>query len=80
MISKLWDEIVQHLNGSCNSLTQTLDLFGAEYLEDDMEFLEYLDSEIFCCETCGWWSELSELGHNESAQTCIDCEREENEY
>lgn len=77
----LWDEIVEHIRGTCNSIGSALETFNAGDLEDDTEFLGHLDQEIFLCDTCGWWCETSEMAEDEdeTGQVCTDCsEQEEN--
>jgi hypothetical protein len=73
MTDKLWIDIVEFLRGSTNSLDYALYTFKADYLEDHMPFLEYLDSEIFYCDTCGWWCNDDE---SEDDYTCRDCKEE----
>lgn len=70
-----WDRIIDHLRGSCGSLIGALRSHDAEDLEDHQEFLRYLDDEIFLCETCGWWCEMSEMAEDEEGTepTCSDC-------
>ena len=72
----IWEKIVYHLNGSCISLEQALEDYEVPELEDCMPFLNYVDNEIFRCESCSWWcpiSEMSEVGDWE----CRDCVPEE---
>lgn len=72
----LWDEIISSLQGTTNSLEQVLESHNKEDLEDNSEFLAFLDSLIFCCSMCGWWCEISEEAsedHNLSEFTCKEC-------
>lgn len=65
------ESVVEDLQGSCDSFDPT------EYSDDD---LEYLDSVIFNCNTCGWWYDIGDLSETCSDElTCQDCEEEENE-
>ncbi len=73
-MNDLWEKIVYDLQGSCDSLFQVLEEHEAQHLEDDMPFLEYLDMHIFCCESCNWWSPVSEMGESLYGPTCLDCE------
>lgn len=72
----LWNQIIYDLNGSCNTLASVLDGHNALELEDDTEFLAYLDGEIFCCAACGWWYEVSEMSDIETDTVCVGCEED----
>jgi len=58
------DELVEHLQGSCESLEDGL----RKVLDDDDADMEsmthddclYLDDRIFNCEICGWWCEVGD--------------------
>lgn len=68
-------KVATALSGSCGSISAMLDRY--EYdpaLEMDIVFCAELDSEVFCCEQCGWWDELSEMSDVE--HICVDCEGE----
>lgn len=72
-----FSRLVNYLDGSSNTLGNALDyLFGID--EDDIPISDNhrLDGVIFCCEQCGWWSEVSMMTDNESANgdwICTDC-------
>lgn len=68
----LWEKIIHHLSGSCDSLIQVLVYYDAEALEDHMPFLDYLDNQIFRCECCNWWCAISESSENDPVE-CVDC-------
>jgi hypothetical protein len=70
----LWNKIIYDLNGSCDSLERQLINHDAEELRDYMPFLNYLDNEIFLCDGCGWWCELSEMTDSELCNSCDDGE------
>lgn len=73
---KLWEEIIQHLNGTCQSLDEALNTFEASDLLDYLPFLNYLDNEIFLCHECGWWCSISEEvseDYGKQELTCSDC-------
>lgn len=76
-MTNLWTQIVEYLNGSCETLHHALDTFDATTLEDDEKFLNYLDSEIFNCSCCGWWCEVSDINEQDSEFVCNDCFCEE---
>ena len=58
------DEIIQRLNG-------TADFFDPTEYSDEVVGL--VDSEIFNCETCGWWCEMSEVAEDDEQNICLDC-------
>lgn len=69
------DEIIETLQGTCMSLNEGIQtILGEEAEFDDLtdEELEHIDSEIFLCESCGWWCELSEMS-DEDEGNCQDC-------
>lgn len=73
-----WNQIIYDLNGTCDTIIRVLDKHDAEELEDHMPFLEYLDNEIFNCECCGWWFELSEMAEGEENHgICEHCADQE---
>jgi hypothetical protein len=74
----LWNNVIYDLNGTCDSLVGVLLRHNAEQLVDHMPFLNYLDNEIFCCESCNWWLNISEMAENDDWQ-CIDCSADEEE-
>lgn len=62
------NEIVSYLQGTCNSTDSVL----TEEELDDLETLQAIDEQIFCCVTCGWWKEINEI--------CAGCEEETSEW
>jgi len=73
---KLFHDIVEHLRGSCRSLTEAYAAFECEDLDNDEAFCDYLDSELFMCDDCGWWAEVGE-GDGEKCEDCSDDEDED---
>lgn len=70
----VWNDIIYTLNGSCDSLEHILSLYNREDLQDNMEFLGYLDNEIFHCSCCYWWYDISEeSGAIDGELTCNNC-------
>lgn len=65
------DEIVQSLQGTCQSLEGVLEDGESE---DDKELCEHIDQEIFLCPACNWWCERGE-GHESDLgeDVCDDC-------
>ena len=68
------DQLIENLKGTMSSIDQEANQLGFE--EDDLtiEQLEYLDSEIFCCEECGWWCSIGDLALGASNLTDMVCE------
>ena len=67
-----WQEIIDYLTGSTNTLVSALRIFEAEDLEDHDPFLVTLDEQIFSCDTCGWWC-LAEEQNCMVDLSCNDC-------
>ena len=73
-----WNKIIEDLRGTCQSIIQVLSNHSREDLEDHSGFLGELDQQIFRCESCDWWCELSE--ESEVIHGCCrDCEPEDGE-
>jgi len=69
---KLWDDIVDDLQGTCKSMYEILQWYDLEEEHMPMEFFQHVDNQLFLCESCGWWCELSEESDAE-AQCCTSC-------
>jgi len=68
-----WNNLIHELQGTCNELNSFLEQHNAEDLIDYMPFLEYLDQNIFLCDDCDWWCELSEMSdEGVCSQCCSD--------
>ncbi len=72
------DKLVQTLQGTMMSLDDGIqEVYGDE--EDSftapIKDIEYMEQEIFCCETCQWWYEICEM-HEDEDQVCEDCHEE----
>lgn len=75
---KTVEEIAEILRGSCESLGNVLEREDMDGMDNDAEFCARLDSLVFCCETCDWWHEQSEMGQrNDDRWICEDCTRDE---
>ena len=70
MAEKAFDQ----LNGTCQSVAN----LGQEFedLELNAEFCDRLDELGFCCESCGWWCEQSEMSEKHDDWICIECEND----
>ena len=74
---KEWQDLVEHLRGTCETLSTALEAFGLdEGLENDKRFCAYLDSELMLCETCGWWAETHEVDDDGNCEDCSDGEED----
>lgn len=66
-------DVIDALCGTCSTID--------EHLPDEMEWTELtnddhnaIDNEIFLCDTCGWWCELSERSDaGADGEVCEDC-------
>lgn len=64
---KIWGDLVEELRGTAGFPIP-------DEFADDLPFLNYLDQEIFICETCGWWCERSEETQDEKHfGSCVHC-------
>lgn len=70
------EELIESLRGTCQTLSEALPE-GME--EDDLTKADTdaIDEQIFRCETCSWWDEISE--QNEDGENCLDCVPEDPE-
>jgi hypothetical protein len=65
------NKLIEYLQGSCVSLSEACDTFEIDEDTLSREELQELDNQIFNCETCGWWCEISEM--QEEEHICNDC-------
>lgn len=69
--------IIEYLQGTCLTLQDAVEtITESEYNEDDLttEQHDFIANEIFLCDDCGWWCEVSEAAeHEDSDQICEDC-------
>lgn len=71
-MTNLFEQVINDLTGSCRTLSEVLETYGAEHLENDKSFCSALDDRIFCCNWCNWWSEVSEMSDEED-WVCEEC-------
>ncbi|MAX51627.1 MAG: hypothetical protein CMH22_16135 [Methylophaga sp.] len=62
--------LLEYLAGTCNSLDDAVDELGVDYAEACEVLAE---EELQICETCGWWSETSEMEIIDDEYVCHDC-------
>ena len=76
---ELLQDLVDTLMGTFKKLEEGVsEVFEVE-IEEAKTLLteedhEWLDNEIFCCDTCEWWFELGDSGDSEG--NCLDCNNE----
>ncbi len=68
----LWEQIIYDLNGTCDSLENKLEQHNALELQDYIPFLNHVDNNIFCCTTCCWWYDISDMAENDDWE-CTNC-------
>lgn len=72
-------DVIHDLNGTALDLQTVLSDYGRD--EEDLSEIDRitLDSEIFCCDCCGWWCETSEQNDNEETgvSICNDCKEDD---
>jgi hypothetical protein len=66
-----YEKIIDQLRGTYENLHPLLEEFQ---IVDNMEVFRAIDDEIFTCEVCGWWCEISEM--SDTDQVCRDCEED----
>jgi REP element-mobilizing transposase RayT len=80
------DQIIDFLQGSCNSLDVAIELcieedgvHGLSDIQNDMELFNRIDHSIFECSQCGWWCENGDWiteehpNYDPNAETCTQC-------
>lgn len=68
-------DIVHDLLGTCKSLEEVC----SDDEINDKVVTDAIDAEIFECDGCGWWCELSELNDDTGRWLCDDCSDEPDE-
>ena len=66
-------ELVQILEGTCMSFSEACESLGLKDSDLSMEELLDFDSELVCCESCGWWYLSCETDNG----ICDSCRRDE---
>lgn len=70
------ENIIADLQGTTDTLDGVVRVLTDDKLnEDDLNEhdLDYIFSEIFLCEQCGWWCEIGEMSSCEDEDQCEDC-------
>jgi hypothetical protein len=70
-------DVIQDLTGTTMTLQNVLDDYSKDESDLTPEDHATIDSEIFCCDNCGWWCEVSESNEDGPNQICDDCNDED---
>lgn len=67
-------DITEYLQGTSITLEQALTDHYEGMVEEDLtdQDRDDIDNDIFLCEDCGWWCEISEESEEEPGK-CEDC-------
>lgn len=68
-------ELVKILKGTYMSFSEACESLGLKDSDLSMEELLDFDSELICCESCGWWYPSCETDN----EICDSCRRDEDE-
>lgn len=77
-------EIVDHLQGTCDEIMTYIDNRIEEddideewFRKNELQIMDYVDNRIFNCSQCGWWCEAGDWvdqGDDYSGEEiCSDC-------
>lgn len=69
----------EDLIGTCKSLHDE----ATEEEQNNYDFCDELDQNVFCCDDCGWWCGIDEMAENpegKGGQYCTDCRDDEDEH
>ena len=69
-------QLIEYLQGSSNTLNEGVQtIYGDQFDDSDLDENQHeqIDGEIFCCDNCGWWCEVSDRGQ----EFCSDCEADD---
>lgn len=70
------ERVISVLQGTCNTMTEALQqLYGDVGTEDNFtaEDYEAISLEIFKCDHCDWWYEISERASDQDDEICEGC-------
>jgi hypothetical protein len=68
--------VADDLLGTCQTLEEVLSANDAMQYQDNLAFLDEIDSLAMQCEGCNWWTQPAEL---DDIDYCSDCREEGNE-
>lgn len=70
-------QIIEELQGTAKSLNEVCNSFGLDSNQLTIEELELLDEEIFQCQNCGWWVDVTEKNERDFDFVCNECFEED---
>lgn len=73
--ANLLDKVIADLRGTCQILEDVVEYWKTGELS--IEDLEYIESEIFLCNGCGWWCERCDEVEDNLCQDCYEEELED---
>lgn len=70
--------VIDDLQGTCDTLQGGIENHYPDMTEDDLTEDDHtiLNNQIFLCDTCGWWCEISEQCNENpecGGSDCTDC-------
>lgn len=68
------EQVCEELRGTCDPHNQ---FDPNDYTQEE---LRWLDEQVRCCDTCGWWCETDEMVTDDNGQDCNDCKEASEEY
>jgi hypothetical protein len=69
-------QLIDDLQGTCTSINDHLPE-GMDDMDLTSEDHDVIDNQIFLCETCGWWCEISEQDEDGNCQDCHEASEED---
>lgn len=78
-LSPIADSISDRIIGTCDTLDLVFEELGHDELRDCEQLLDMIDEQVFECQSCSWWCEISEMVDGD--YICQDCgnDREDDE-
>lgn len=71
------NKLTEDLQGTCKTIDDNLP-DGMEFTDLTSQDHVIIDTQVFCCEQCGWWCEISEQNKNDGDYICDDCYEDNN--
>jgi len=72
--------VIETLQGSCKTIAQVLnDIYEIDEEVLTEEDLVDIGSEIFLCNDCGWWFDISEMEDESVCESCYEYREEQSE-
>lgn len=70
------ESIADQLIGTCDSLDSVFDRLDYNEYRNNQVVLDAIDGQVFECQECSWWCEISEMTDE---GTCQDCRKDDEE-